>query len=125
MDLAHGKFEVTVQNKLIYTVFNGSFNEHGIIAWHNSIKDIINSFDGQPFSMLINELNASGATPKALAAGNKYNEWLNQQNLIAKAMVYSSDMLRDIDTMHLPARIEQNIEFFYTIADAEEWLESQ
>lgn len=43
----------------------------------------------------------------------------------AKAVVYSSDVLKNIDIQHLPSRALQNIQFFNNVSEAKRWLKSQ
>lgn len=122
MSKKHGDYTISVEGQLIYTSLNGSFNEYGVSCWITAIKSTIAQFNGQAFTMLVNELNAQGATPEALNVANEYNEWLSTQNMKAKAVVYSSDTLKDIDEKRLPSRKKQNVRFFSSIADARQWL---
>ena len=125
MDLANGKFQITINEHVISTILFESFNPEGISLWITAMKEAINSFQGKPFSLLVNELEATGATPDALALANSYNHWLNEQNLIAKAVIYSANIYKEIDKKALPSRKHQNIAFFNDPEQAAAWLEAQ
>lgn len=121
----HGKYEISVRDYQITTTLFGSYNTQGIEAWISEMKKSILSFSGEPFVILVNELEATGATPEALERGNEYNEWLNHQSLVAKAVVYSEDIYEEIDKKSLPARSQQNIKFFKKVKDAQLWLNNE
>lgn len=125
MESPHGKFKITVDKNQITTELSGSFNAQGIENWIGEMKQTISSFTGKPFTILVNELAAKGATPDALEKANQYNDWLNSQNLVAKAVVYSELIYREIDKKSLPARAHQNIEFFSATNDAQQWIDDQ
>jgi len=125
MNTIHGTYTISVSNNTIYTTLSGSFNEFGVKAWACGMKKAIKAFNGEQFSMLVDELKAEGATPEALAEGEKYNQWLNQQKIKAKAVVYPSEMLRDIDVKNLPARAKQPIKLFLDLDEARNWLNQQ
>ncbi len=125
LEQPHGHFTVLIEDGIIYTQLEGDFNEQGVIAWADELKAAIKTFNGEPFLMLVDEMLAPSATPGALKEGNNYNQWLNEQNMLAKAVVYSSSMLRDIDIKHLPARTKQNIAYFDNLASAKKWLNAQ
>jgi len=125
MQSAHGKFKISVNENQISTKLLGSYNTQGIEAWISEMKKTISSFSGAPFTILVDEIGAKGATPQALAKGNEYNEWLNHQNLVAKAVIYGESIYKEIDNKSLPARAKQNIKFFETVEDAQCWLLEQ
>ena len=104
MDFSHGTYSIEIKDNLIITTLTDSFDLAGLTRWVNAVKQAIESFNKHPFMMLVNELNATEATPDALAAANEYNQWLSEQYLVAKAVVYASDIYREIDKQNLPAR---------------------
>lgn len=123
MQSADGKFSIEIQSNLIHTRLSKSFNKDDISLWISEMKKTINSLQGEPFFMLVDELLATGATPEALELANEYNHWLNKQALKAKAVVYSSSIYREIDKILLTAREAQNIAFFDNVSEAQKWLE--
>jgi len=102
MNLEHGIFTVTVDTNIIIITMKGSFNEFGARALIDSIKAKIK----------YKEIN-------------KYNEWLNDQNMIAKARVAKSTVTLDIDNRLIPAIKKQNIKIFEDVPAAIEWLKRQ
>lgn len=122
---AHGQHFVQREGQVIRVKLSGSFNEAGVCAYAAEVKEIVASLSGQPFAMLIDDLDVEGGTPKAYAALNDYNEWLNQQSVIAKAFVINSLALKDIILQRTPELQRQNIAFFFSYNDAEKWLIEQ
>ena len=129
MEIAHGEFDVSVMRQdkvtMVCTRLSGSFNEEGFQLWMEAMKKAIGSLREESFVMLVDELEATGATPEALTLANQYNSWLNSQAMIAKAVVYSASIYRDIDKKNIPARQSQNIEFFDSVSKAKTWLNEQ
>jgi hypothetical protein len=66
-----------------------------------------------------------GATPDAFNISNKFNEWLNGQNMVAKAIVITSQVIKSIDQQWVPSKAVQNIEYFDNKDDALVWLNKQ
>lgn len=122
MESRHGKFTIEIDNGSIVTHLYGSFNEAGVTAWAESLKETVSLFNGSPFTLLVNEMGARGATPEALAVSNDFNTWLNSKPMIAKAVVYSAEIFKEIDDKNIPARKQQNIKFFYELDLAKQWL---
>lgn len=122
---SHGQYKINVEGCHIHTQLFDAFNEVGVSQWINAMKDAIAGLSGQPFTILVNEKAATGATPGALKLANEYNEWLNDQTLVAKAVVYSNAIYKAIDELHLPARKRQNIKFFDDVSLAQNWLKEE
>ncbi|WP_286266623.1 hypothetical protein [Thalassotalea atypica] len=129
MKIAHGEFDIYINQQydtaMVCTRLSDSFNAEGFKLWMEAMKLTITSLQGQPFVMLVDELSATGATPEALELANKYNTWLNSQAMIAKAVVYSAPIYREIDKKNIPARQAQNIKFFEKVSTAKAWLAQQ
>ena len=124
MITAHGTSTVTVKENLITATIEGSFNLEGIVAYHNKIKPIIDSLQGREFKLLVNFLGAEGATPEALDEANRFNAWLNNKNLVAKALIINSPVLLEIFLSRAPNQHSQNIMSFSTLDEAHVWLKS-
>jgi len=122
---SHGTYIIKIESNGIYTELFDMFNESGVQKWVNEMKHSIKQFSGAPFTLLVNEQAAKGATPEALAIANQYNEWLNQQKLIAKAVIYGAEIFKQIDITHLPARQQQNVRFFDKCDLARQWLKQE
>jgi len=125
MNLEHGIFTVTVDTNIIIITMKGSFNEFGARALIDSIKAKIKSFKSAKFSIIVEDLELEGMTPEGYKEINKYNEWLNDQNMIAKARVAKSTVTLDIDNRLIPAIKKQNIKIFEDVPAAIEWLKRQ
>ena len=122
----HGKCEINlIDERIISAAFIGSFDEIGVQNYAKKIKRLVNSFQNQPFAMLINNLEIEGGTPDAYQALDKYNEWLNQQAIIAKAFIIDNNVTKQILLARTPALKQQNIAFFENQTDAKTWLKQQ
>lgn len=125
MDLAHGNFTINYKNEIIYVVLEGAFNEFAVADWTNDIKSIIKSLKGKRFSILMDMSMAHGGTPESFAVSNQYNAWLNNQNMVAKALIYGSSVLEDIDSTFVSSKKSQNTKIFENTETAENWLQWQ
>ena len=121
----HGDREVYISGKIITARFIGLFNEHGARRITDEIKSCVEQMQGQPFAILIDDLKLEGGTPEAYAIVEEYNQWLNTQSLIAKAMVLNSSAHKAIINKLAPSRSQQNIEYFTDENEAISWLEQQ
>jgi hypothetical protein len=125
MNLEHGHFTVTVYTNIIIATMKGSFNEYGAKALTDAIIAKIESFHGARFSIIVDDLELEGITPQGYEELNKYNEWLNGQNMIAKARVVNSSVILSIDNVRIPAKKKQKIKEFDNVLAAIEWLKLQ
>lgn len=103
----------------------GSFNELGAENFTLAMREAIVTFNGKAFSILVDDLEVIGGTPQAYAELESYNQWLNSQNMIAKAMVIDSPVTLAIIEKYAPSREKQNIAIFDNRADAIYWLKEQ
>ncbi len=124
-NISHGIYKITQHGNTIEVVLSGAFNEFGAIDWTEAVKNIITTYQGKPFAILMDLTQAQGATPEAFDIGERYNEWLNTQNLVAKAVVYGSKVLKDIELSIAKAKKKQHIKNFDDIEQARIWLQSQ
>jgi hypothetical protein len=126
MGLIHGNSSIELIDSTVFITLKGAFNEFGVQIWFEKLKLIVKQLNGKPFSILINYLEADGATPEAFQVANKYNSWLCEQNLTAKAIV-ASTLLAAIDLSQISEqnRVNQKYKYFTTVPSAIEWLENQ
>ncbi|NMP30234.1 hypothetical protein HII17_01560 [Thalassotalea sp. M1531] len=122
---AHGIFQVTLDNHIIECVLKGSFNEVGCLAYTTRVKEEVTALNGQPFAMLIDDLDLEGGTPEAYEVLNQYNHWLSNHPLAAKALIINSIIQKEIMLQQAPSLKSQNIEFFTDKEDAKKWLNKQ
>jgi hypothetical protein len=125
MELPHGNYSIVADEHIITVSLTDSFNQAGAKALTNDIKSTIPRFKGKPFSIMVVDTSVSGNTPDAYEEINKYNEWLNEQNLIAKALVVPSGAIRKINDARIPAKAKQNVRSFDNTPDALVWLKTQ
>lgn len=114
-----------IDERIISAAFIGSFDEIGVKNYAKQIKRLVNTFQNQPFAMLINNLEIEGGTPEAYQALDHYNEWLNQQAIVAKAFIIDNNVTKQILLARTPALKQQNIAFFESPDEASIWLEKQ
>jgi len=124
MDIEHGEVSIVVEGNIIIVRTIGAFNEYGAQRYTHGVKSLVESMQDKSFSILINNLEFQGATPEAFEELEKYNVWLNNQKLIAKAMVITSNITLDVINMRSPARAAQQNKNFDNEEDAMDWLKS-
>lgn len=121
----HGNMSVTVKGRIIECTLAGSFNLEGCERYVLAVKESIEKLNGESFAMLIDDLAFEGATPEAYQLFNEYNLWMNQQPLVAKALIMESLAKKEILLKQAPEFAKQNLEFFTNVDDAMQWLTQQ
>lgn len=101
---------------------DGAFNSAGIKECITNVKAAIASFNGEGFCILSDATTLQGATPNAYTEIESFNMWLNDQALIAKAIVIQSPVTLEIFDIRAPSRAQQNIRSFNNRDDAFHWL---
>ncbi len=122
---AHGEFTIKVEGNIVFLRLSGPMNEYSASDLFVAAKKIITNFNGEKFSLLTNQTNLLGGTPEAYEEANKFNEWLNRQNMVAKAVIITSTTLSKIQSIRIPANKKQNLKEFDNEQDAMEWLKTQ
>ena len=122
MDIPHGKHSIDFINETLVVTLTGTFNDLAVERWTNEVKEIVSTYSGKPFKMLMDLSSTSGGTPEAFDVANRYNQWLNTQNLIAKAIIYSCKMNEAIEQKYVWAKEIQNIKTFNNRREAFDWL---
>ncbi len=125
MKYGHGDAIVDIQGQIVSVTLIGSFDEFGVRKYAEELKQQVMSLQGQEFAVLVNVIAFTGGTPEAYEEIELYNQWLNQENMVAKAMVSISQLTLSIALPRTPARSVQNMENFSDSASAREWLEHQ
>ena len=72
----------------------------------------------------MNNTDYEGFTPEASDISNDFNLWLNEQAMVAKAIVQPSLLARKMSLKNIPALKKQRIEYFDTKSDALLWLKA-
>ena len=125
MGIEHGESSVTIDGNIISVTLLGAFNEYGLQEIANALKHTIEGLQGRKFSILVNALEFQGATPEAYVELDKLNAWLNTQNMMAKALLITSDSTLNIIKTRIPSIQSQKMEVFDNKADAIAWLKAQ
>lgn len=123
--MVHGEHSIVINGNIIVLKLIGAFNEYGVFKLIQNIKEVIKRFNGKIFSILVDYLEFLGGTPEAYEELEKYNKWLNNQNMAAKAMVIKSSATLGIINSLLPSIKKQNIKEIDNKSEAIEWLKSQ
>ena len=124
MGIEHFKVSISLKGNIIVVRNVGAFNEYGAQKYTNGVEAIVNDLPDVSFSILINNLDFLGATPEAYQELENYNVWLNQQKLIAKAMVITSNTTLDVINKLSPPRASQQTRSFDNEEDAMSWLQT-
>jgi len=124
-DTGHGQHTASISGQVIKSKLTGAFNTEGCSAWVDSVKSLISSLEGKPFCLLIDTRDYNGGTDEALSIANDFNRWLNNQKIVAKAHVITSQVLHDIAIERVPEIKHQNVQTFKNIEDAMTWLIEQ
>jgi len=125
MQFNHGNFHISVEHNIIIINMSGAFNELGIKNCIEGIKNKLVCFEKRSFCILSNAVELLGATPEAYLEIEKFNEWLNCQKLVAKAIVINSEATLEIFNIRSPSRKLQNIAIFNNEKEALNWLYDQ
>ncbi len=121
----HGRHQVELVGNILQVKLIGSFNDEGVRAYSLSVQQAIEHLKGQPFAMLIDDLDVEGGTPEAFEELDKYNLWLATKPIIAKAFIIKSLALKEIILERTPALKNQEIAFFEDHVSALAWLQQK
>ena len=122
---SHGRTVVTVEGRIIHSVFKGSFNREAIVDYAQKIRSAINAFEGKPFAVMVDDVDIEGGTPDAYDELNQLNKWVNEQVIVAKAFIIESAVNKQIILERTPEILKQKIDFFVNEDDARAWLIQQ
>ncbi|MBU2862717.1 hypothetical protein KO489_02560 [Reinekea forsetii] len=121
----HGQTEISVSGRILQVSYFGQFNLEGITSGLSKQRKVIESFNGEPFAVLIDDKNIQGGTPEAYQALEEFNQWVNSQYMVAKAMLFKSNLqLKILDSL-VESRKDQNIKTFSDKKEALHWLNSE
>lgn len=125
MQAQHGEFEIDIDNNVIKVTVQGAFNDVGAKALVTQLKSLLISLDKQPFVILANLLAFDGGTPEVFIMSDEFNAWLNDKNMVAKALVFTSPALIAIEQALVKSKTTQNIRYFEDENTALAWLNNQ
>ncbi len=122
MVLEHGKSCISVNDDIITIKAIGAFNKEGIVKTIEELKSVIKEFNLKEFKLLFDYIEIEGGTPDVFEKINDCNIWLNNQNMVAKALVIKSSMNLAILESRTPARKSQKSATFDNKVAAINWL---
>tara|TARA_R110001583_G_scaffold112917_6_gene263126 strand:+ start:4582 stop:4977 length:396 start_codon:yes stop_codon:yes gene_type:complete len=120
----HGQFDISRKDNILQIRFIGSFNEFGIKAACFELRQVIEAFNGATFLLISNYSGVEGATPEAFDEIAKHNQWMSQRNIIAKAIITTSETIKNIGLRRVPQG-DINSKFFKCENQATQWLIEQ
>ena len=124
--LEHGKYSVSLHHNLLSITLVGMFNDIATATVCQQIKSHVESLQGEKFAILLDCIEYEGSTPEAHHISNEHLLWLNKQNCIARAIIYSQKLYFDIVKNEQPALFElQNRKEFHDHEKAHNWLLTQ
>ena len=118
----HGEFDIEVNGSIIKLVLRGAFNDIGAKAVVVELKNSVLAYEQAPFTIMMNLLAFDGGTPEVFAESDNFNAWLNNTNMVAKALIFTSPALIAIERTLVKSKAQQNIQYFDNEADAQLWL---
>ncbi|MFT6207340.1 MAG: hypothetical protein ACJA0T_001247 [Colwellia sp.] len=124
MDFRNGSHSIKIIDNIVYINIDEDFNEHDIKAITTELKLLIERFQQKEFLLLIDIKNCEGGTPEGYEESRKFNIWLDEQNLTAKAIVSSSSIFIQINESRVRDTNKQRIQYFENQKDAVNWLQS-
>ena len=111
MTVEHGEHIVNIQGNIIYTKVIGSFNELGVKSYTDPVISVVKKLERKRFAILVDNTELEGATPEAYQLLESYNLWLNQQNMIAKALVFNIAIMATITKRMTDEELLEMFEF--------------
>jgi hypothetical protein len=124
MNLRHGRHTIKVIDDIVFIDIYEDFNEYDIKAITTDLKSVIEHFQQKVNFLLIDILNTEGGTPEAFEESRKFNIWLDEQNLYAKAIICTSPILIEINESRVRDTNKQNIQYFDNKKNALNWFKS-
>jgi len=125
MNTLHGGYNITISDNIISIVAKGAFNEIGFQGIAVQLRELVSNLSGAPFYILVDLSELDGATPEAFNELEILNQWLNTQNMQAKALVINSAVNEMIIKKRTPALQKQNVQRFTDRLAAQQWLNLQ
>ncbi|NRA15572.1 MAG: STAS/SEC14 domain-containing protein [Oceanospirillaceae bacterium] len=121
----HGANQVSIQDNIISITLRGGCNEYDFQDIGPRVKQAVAQCNGKRFCILVNDLEFIGATPEAYYEFQVLNQWLNTQQLLAKAIVIKSVSVLGTIKAQVPAINDQNLKVFDVEKGAIIWLQNQ
>lgn len=120
--MVKASYEIEVSEQTIFVRLTGSFSEKLASNFTNELRQTITKICPSPFYLIINIIKFTGATPAAYALQEKFNQWLRNTSLIAKANVIDSKLISNIVGNQMPSRETELFKIFESEQDALAWF---
>jgi len=118
----HGEVHIILEGNIVIATLIGAFNEKGAMKYTEGVKSIVKEFEGKKYAILVDNSNMEGGTPEAYQVLEEYNQWLNNTNLVAKAMVVKTLITTELVESLSPSIKLQKTRSFQDKDLAFEWL---
>ncbi|WCE28874.1 hypothetical protein [Vibrio sp. SCSIO 43137] len=123
--LEHGIYSVHIEGNIIIGRVVGSHNEYDVLAATNAFKKAIATFKGEPFGEIIDARDLDGVTPEGFAEIEKYNSWLVEHGIKARAFVVSNTVMPAIVKNRIKDLNGLKTKEFMDVEQAKIWLEQE
>ena len=121
----HGIIKISQHENIIIATVIGSFNDVGARAYIDKIKSVVFSMQGKKYAILADCTDFEGGTPEVYQMLEDYNQWQNQTNLVAKAIVLKTSIIEEFLRAWSPAFELQMVKSFEAQIPAIKWLQTQ
>lgn len=118
----HGEVHILLEGNIVIATLIGAFNEKGAMKYTEGVKSIVKKFEGKKYAILVDNSNMEGGTPEAYQVLEEYNQWINNTNLVAKAMVVKTLITTELVESLSPSIKLQTTKSFQDKNLAFEWL---
>lgn len=123
--LEHGTYSVHIEGNIVIGRVVGSHNEYDVLSATNAFKSAIATFKGEPFGEIIDARDLDGVTPEGFAEIEKYNRWLVDNGIKARAFVVSNTVLPAIVKSRMQQLSDLKTKEFTDIEQAKIWLKQE
>ena len=124
--LAHGSFDLTVDNQVLIARISGAWNEEESWLYFERVKEIIQPIMKQPWALLLLMNGWELGTPETEQVTKEMVRWVSSHGLYKVAEVYNPNMLIQLHIERIvkegPDEIERR--HFINEKEAIAWLAS-
>ena len=124
--LAHGSFDLTVDNQVLIARISGAWNEEESWLYFERVKEIIQPIMAQPWALLLLMNGWELGTPETERVTKEMVKWVSTHGLYKVAEVYKPNMLIQLHIERIVEEGPDEIERRHFINDKEAiaWLAS-
>lgn len=122
--MLRARYEIEVSEQTVIARLIGSFSDSLATNFTTDLTKTISELSPSPFYLIINIKEFSGATPEAYQIQEKFNQWLRNTSLVAKANVIDSQLISNIVGNQMPSRETELFKIFDCENDATTWFQT-